>query len=114
MVWFASLVYERSYAEVLENIQYALITTVHKLYYMVRNNQAWGLGEPELNDRGQPVLHNIVQELGFIRPNSDIDLPEHSLFPEDEDRMAGLARQLEDQQKENEPQTESIKDTKSS
>lgn len=103
-----------SYAEVLENTQFALIATVHKLYSMVRNNQSWDLGEPELNDRGQPVIHNIAQKLGCIRPNSDIDLPVHSVFPEDEAGMAELARQLEDQQKEHEPHKEAIKDTDSS
>lgn len=84
----------------LENTQFALIATVHKLYSMVRSNQQWDLGEPELNDRGQPVIHNIAQKLGCIRPNSDIDLPVHSVFPEDEAGMAELARQLEEQQKE--------------
>lgn len=67
---------------------------------MVRNNQQWDLGEPELNDRGQPVIHNIAQKLGCIRPNSDIDLPVHSVFPEDEAGLAELARQLEEQLKE--------------
>ncbi|KAH7235853.1 hypothetical protein BKA59DRAFT_459414 [Fusarium tricinctum] len=104
----------RGYAEVLENTQFALIATVHKLYSMVRNNQSWDLGEPELNDRGQPVIHNIAQKLGCIRPNSDIDLPVHSVFPEDEAGMAELARQLEDQQKEHGTLKDSIKDTDSS
>jgi len=89
----------RGYAEVLENTQFALIATVHKLYTMVRNSQQWDLGEPELNDRGQPVIHNIAQKLGCIRPNSDIDLPVHSVFPEDERGMAELATQLEEQQR---------------
>lgn len=80
---------------------------------MVRNNQSWDLGEPELNDRGQPVIHNIAQKLGCIRPNSDIDLPVHSVFPEDEGGMAELARQLEEQQKESEP-LKDIKDADSS
>ncbi|KAK1750253.1 hypothetical protein QBC47DRAFT_426272 [Echria macrotheca] len=90
----------RGYAEVLENTQFALIATVHKLYAMVRNQQPWELGEPELNDRGQPVIHNIASKLGCIRPNSDIDLPVHSVFPEDEAGLAELARQLEEQQKD--------------
>lgn len=90
----------RGYAEVLENTQFALIATVHKLYTMVRNQQPWELGEPELNDRGQPVIHNIASKLGCIRPNSDMDLPVHSVFPEDEAGLAELARQLEEQQKE--------------
>ncbi|KAH7628649.1 hypothetical protein B0T09DRAFT_165302 [Sordaria sp. MPI-SDFR-AT-0083] len=91
----------RGYAEVLENTQFALIATVHKLYAMVRNGQQWDLGEPELNDRGQPVIHNIASKLGCIRPNSDMDLPVHSIFPEDEAGLAELARQLEEQQKAN-------------
>lgn len=65
---------------------------------MVRSGQAWELGEPDLNDRGQPIVHNIAQKLGCIRPNCDIDLPVHSVFPEDESSMAELARQLEEQQ----------------
>lgn len=86
------------YAEVLENTQFALIATVHKLYNMVRSGEQWSLGEPELNDRGLPVIHDIASKLGAIRPNSDIDLPVHSVFPEDEAGMAELARQLEEQQ----------------
>ncbi|KAF7561439.1 hypothetical protein G7046_g2713 [Stylonectria norvegica] len=105
----------RGYAEVLENTQFALIATVHKLYSMVRNNQQWELGEPELNDRGQPVIHNIAQKLGCIRPNSDIDLPIHSVFPENEAGMAELARQLEEQQQGEEPIIKGeVKDTDSS
>ena len=88
----------KGYAEVLENTQFALIATVHKLYAMVRNNQSWDLGEPELNDRGQPVIHNIATKLGCIRPNNDLDLPVHSVFPEDEAGMAELAAQLEEAQ----------------
>ncbi|KAH8745016.1 hypothetical protein F5883DRAFT_475909 [Diaporthe sp. PMI_573] len=88
----------REYAEILENTQFALTATVHKLYSMVRNGKRWDLGEPDVNDRGQPVIHNIVQKLGCIRPNSDIDLPVHSLFPEDEQGLSELARQVEKQQ----------------
>lgn len=82
----------------LENSQFALVATVQKLYSMVRSGQQWDLGEPDLNDRGQPVIHNIAQKLGCIRPNSDIDLPVHSAFPEDEQGLADLASQLETQQ----------------
>lgn len=67
---------------------------------MLRNGQQWDLGEPDLNDRGQPVIHNIAQKLGCIRPNSDIDLPVHTVFPEDEQGLADLAAQLEAQQRE--------------
>ena len=44
----------------LKNTHLALVATVHKLYAMVRSGQPWDLGEPDLNDRGQPVLHTIA------------------------------------------------------
>ncbi|TLD15709.1 uncharacterized protein PgNI_00280 [Pyricularia grisea] len=88
----------RGYAEVLENTQFALVATIHKLYAMVRNSQTWELGEPDLNDRGQPVVHTIASKLGCIRPNSDIDMPIPSAFPEDEAGMAELIAQLNAQQ----------------
>ncbi|KAH6645694.1 hypothetical protein BKA67DRAFT_526760 [Truncatella angustata] len=83
------------YAEVLESTQLALIATVHKLYAMVRNGQQWDLAEPELNDRGQPIIHNIATLLGSIRSNADADLPPHTVFPEDEGGLAKLAAELE-------------------
>lgn len=66
---------------------------------MLRNGEQWTLGEPDLNDRGLPVIHNIAQKLGCIRPNSDIDLPVHSVIPEDEKDLADLVVQLESQEK---------------
>lgn len=80
-----------SYAEVLENTQYALIATVQKLYAMVRNGESWELGEPELNDRGLPVIHNIAEKLGCIRPSPDLPCA----FPEDPEEFAELQAQLE-------------------
>jgi hypothetical protein len=80
---------------------------------MVRNNQPWELGDPELNDRGQPVIHNIVQKLGCIRADSDIDLPIDLVFPKDQAGIAKLAHQLEEQQKENKDRKE-VKDADSS
>lgn len=81
----------RGYAEVLENTQYALIATVQKLYTMVRNNESWDLGEPEMNDRGQPVIHDIASKLGCIRPSPD--LPNN--FPEGAEDFAELQAQLQ-------------------
>ncbi|KAH7202884.1 uncharacterized protein BKA55DRAFT_698827 [Fusarium redolens] len=103
----------QGYAEILENTQFALIITIHKLYFMVRNNQPWELGDPELNDRGQPVIHNIVQKLGCIRADSDIDLPIDLVFPKDQAGIAKLAHQLKEQQKENKGRKE-VKDADSS
>ena len=102
------------YAEVIENTQLALIATVHKLYSMVRKGESWNLGDPDTNERGQPVIHNIAEKLGCIRPNSDIDLPVHSVFPEDEAGMVELAAQLEGQQQRNEEPRKLSKDSDSS
>lgn len=79
------------YAEVLENTQYALIATVQKLYMMVRNNEEWELGEPELNDRGQPVIHDIASKLGCIRPSPDLPFA----FPEGAEGFARLQADLQ-------------------
>ncbi|KAH8667488.1 hypothetical protein BGZ60DRAFT_377469, partial [Tricladium varicosporioides] len=81
----------RGYAEVLENTQYALIATVQKLYTMVRNNESWELGEPDMNERGQPVIHDIAFKLGCIRPSPDLP----SSFPEGEEDFAELQAQLQ-------------------
>ncbi|EXK75861.1 hypothetical protein FOQG_19375 [Fusarium oxysporum f. sp. raphani 54005] len=94
------------YAEVLENTQFAFIATIHKLYSMVVNNQPWELGEPELNNHGQPIIHSIAQQLGCIRPQSDIKLPVHSVFPENEAGLPEAAPQLEGQQDDNGQQME--------
>ena len=67
---------------------------MHKLYTMVRSGQRWELGEPELNDRGQPVIHNIASKLGCIRLAADLDSPVHSVFPEDEAGLVELTAQL--------------------
>ncbi len=87
----------------LENTQLALVATIDKLYTMVRNSQAWTFGEPGLNPCGQPVIHNIAEMLGCICPNGDIDLPIHSVFPEDKAGMAELACQLEEKQTKPQP-----------
>lgn len=84
----------------MEHTQFALIATVHKLYSMVRSGQSWDLPEPEMNDRGQPTIHDIATKLGCIRPNADVDLPPHTVFPEDEAGMAKLAQELEIEQNE--------------
>ncbi|KAK6843964.1 Fluconazole resistance protein 1 [Apiospora arundinis] len=94
----------RGHAEVLENTLFALSATIHKLYAMVRSSQQWDLGEPEFNDRGQPVIHDIAAKLGCIRLSADVDLPPHSVFPEDEAGLAKLAAELEVQQRERESQ----------
>jgi len=58
---------------------------------MVRNNECWELGEPELNERGQPVIHDIASKLGCIRPSPDLPYS----FPEGAEDFAELQTQLQ-------------------
>lgn len=84
----------------LESTQYALIGCVQKLYTMVRNNEQWTLGEPQLNDRGLPVIHNIAEKLGCIRPSPDLMYA----FPEDPSEFADLQQRLKaEEDEENNP-----------
>lgn len=89
------------YVEVLECHQLTLIATIRKLYAMVRDGQAWQLSEPNLNDRGLPIVHNIADKLGCIRSHSDADLAVRCAFPEDEAGMAELAAELQEQHQAN-------------
>jgi hypothetical protein len=57
---------------------------------MVRNNESWDLGEPELNERGQPVVHDVATRLGCIRPPSDIPIA----FAEDLEHFTELQTQF--------------------
>ncbi len=95
-----------------------MIATIHQLYAMVQNNQQWDLGEPDLNERGQPAIYSVASKLGCMKHNSDEDLPAASVFPEDEASLAKLAHQLGQQEqkglatqskwKETEPEFDSI------
>lgn len=96
------------YAEVLEQSQYILIETVCKLYDMVRNSQPWKLAEPQLNEHGQPVAQHIAKLLGCVPPNSEIDLPVQSVFPEDADSMEELYRELEEHERSEASSTPSL------
>jgi hypothetical protein len=58
---------------------------------MIRNNESWELGEPEVNDRGQPVIHDIASKLGCIRPSPDLPCA----FPEGAEDFAELQAQLQ-------------------
>lgn len=71
------------YAEVVGNTQFTLNAIIHKLYEIVRNCQAWELGEPGFNDSGLPAIHDIAQSLGCIQFNSDAGLSASSFPPRD-------------------------------
>ncbi|KAN0105905.1 hypothetical protein V8E51_008781 [Hyaloscypha variabilis] len=61
----------RAYAELLENTNSALKATVEKLYIMLRNGETWELDEPELNENGMPIIHDVSKILGCIRGPQD-------------------------------------------
>lgn len=82
---------QNSYVEFLETTHLALIGTVHKLYMMIQKNQPWDLGEPELNDQGELVIHDVAKKLGCIGPNDEIELPVQYELPATASGMAKLA-----------------------
>jgi len=46
---------------------------VKKLYVMLRNGEPWELDEPELNNHGMPIIHDVARILGCIRgPQDDV------------------------------------------
>ncbi|KAL6910732.1 hypothetical protein GGI43DRAFT_378687 [Trichoderma evansii] len=81
----------KSYVEFLETTHLALIGTVHKLYTMIQKNKPWDLGEPELNDQGELVIHDIAKKLGCIGPDDEIELPIQYELPTTVSGMARLA-----------------------
>ncbi|KAH6653415.1 hypothetical protein BKA67DRAFT_320436 [Truncatella angustata] len=84
------------YAEALENCQLTLVNTIHELYSMVRNGKSWDLGEPEINDQGQPLVHNIATLLGCVRSGSPMSV--HTPLPQDETGLAELAAERQARQ----------------
>ncbi|KAF5530033.1 Fluconazole resistance 1, partial [Fusarium phyllophilum] len=98
----------KGYAEVLEQSQYILVETVCKLYSMVRNSQPWKLAEPQRNEHGQPVAQHIAKLLGCVPPNSEIDLPVQSVFPEDGVSMEELYRELQEHERSEAASTPSL------
>ena len=56
-----------------------------KLYEMLRDGEEWKLEEPELNDGGRPLIHSIVDRLGFIRRSQA-----PYVFLDDPERQTGL------------------------
>jgi hypothetical protein len=41
---------------------------------MVRNSESWDLGEPGLNERGQPIIHDIASRLECMPPSLDLSV----------------------------------------
>ncbi|KAK4097788.1 hypothetical protein N658DRAFT_500099 [Parathielavia hyrcaniae] len=80
-----------------------LTATVRKLYAMVRNQTPWALGDPKLDDCGQPSIHDIAFKLGCLRSSGYHEPP---IVPEDHSGLNKLARQPDGQ-----PQTDATTHT---
>ncbi len=76
---------------------------MRELYSMVRNSQPWELGEPECDDRGQPLIYDIASRLGCIWHKSDLPPAVHLVSLED-GGLADLTDQLKAAQQERESQ----------
>jgi hypothetical protein len=47
----------------LENTHFSLVATIEKLYSMLRNGERWLLDEPQKNEHGAPIIHDIANLL---------------------------------------------------
>ncbi|KAH7200510.1 hypothetical protein DER44DRAFT_873559 [Fusarium oxysporum] len=74
----------------------------------MKKTKPWKLAEPQLNEHGQPVAQHIAKLLGCVPPNSEIDLPVQSVFPEDADSMEELYRELEEHERSEAASTPSL------
>jgi hypothetical protein len=63
---------------------------------MVRNGESWDLGEPDLDERGQPVIHDVASKLGCLR--SSPDPPNY--FPDEAEGYEEMQGQFQDTQSE--------------
>ncbi|KAH7169395.1 hypothetical protein DER46DRAFT_681073 [Fusarium sp. MPI-SDFR-AT-0072] len=74
----------------------------------MKKTKPWKLAEPQINERGQPVAQHIAKLLGCVPPNSEIDLPVQSIFPEDANSMEELYRELEEHERSEAASTPSL------
>ncbi|EXK24234.1 hypothetical protein FOMG_19028 [Fusarium oxysporum f. sp. melonis 26406] len=65
--------------EVLENTQSVLVMAIRKLYFKVRNNQSWDLGEPELDHYGQPNQNQRQTPSQTSSPQQHFDFQQHNM-----------------------------------
>ncbi|KAF5559204.1 c6 transcription factor [Fusarium mexicanum] len=72
------------YTEVSQTRDAALTATIQRLYLMVRNGETWDFDEPELDDRGELIVHDIVHKLGYTLPSTEAESPTPSMVSEDE------------------------------
>ncbi|KAF5559148.1 zinc cluster transcription factor [Fusarium phyllophilum] len=63
------------YTEVFQKRHSALKATIRSLYLMVRNGDTWEFDEPELDDRGELMIHDIVHKLGHDLPCTEAESP---------------------------------------
>ncbi|KAF5591710.1 c6 transcription factor [Fusarium pseudocircinatum] len=72
--------------EASETTDSALKATIQRLYLMVRNGETWDFDEPELDDRGELKVHDIVKKLGYTLPSTEAESPTPSMVLEDEEK----------------------------
>ncbi|KAI6081792.1 hypothetical protein F4821DRAFT_274602 [Hypoxylon rubiginosum] len=96
------------YIAALERNHLRMAKAIEKLYAMVRNGDEWCASEPDINDHGQPTIHDIVLQLECMRPRvgtesprkpdllqpglSQLDLPQGQSEPAIQ--QAGVAREM--------------------
>ncbi|KAF4415908.1 P-loop containing nucleoside triphosphate hydrolase [Fusarium acutatum] len=87
--------------EVFEQTHSAVKAAIQSLYLMVRNGEAWDFDEPEVDDRGELKVHDIVHKLGYSLPCTEAKPPAPPMALEEEamskENASQQKRQIEDQ-----------------
>ncbi|KAF5677447.1 c6 transcription factor [Fusarium circinatum] len=73
--------------EVSQTRDAAFTASIQRLYLMVRNGETWDFDEPELDDRGELIVHDIVHKLGYTLPSTEAESPTPSMGLEDEGKL---------------------------
>ncbi|KAF4960825.1 hypothetical protein FGADI_658 [Fusarium gaditjirri] len=88
------------YTEVYKKSHSVLEATVKKLYLMVRNGDTWDFDEPELDNNGELVVHDIVHKLGYTQQRTESRPPTPPMVLNDEAESQDTSSQHKKEVKE--------------
>ncbi|KAF5552824.1 zinc cluster transcription factor [Fusarium napiforme] len=86
----------------------ALKATIQCLYLMLRNGDSWDFDEPERDDSGEFIVHDIVHKLGFTLPSPEAESPTSPTVLESEASPEESASQHRKEIEEQIPKKEAV------
>ncbi|KAF5632037.1 c6 transcription factor [Fusarium sp. NRRL 52700] len=70
--------------EVYKKTHSVFEATIKRLYLMVRNGETWDFDEPEKDNCGELIVHDIVHKLGYALPSTEAESPTSPMVSENE------------------------------